>query len=247
MSSSFLKRPAAGILRTFLMAAFLCTAIPCVSRAQSNPAPAATQSESTSASQAAQGAVESQKPSAEQNEADIYRHAAIVRWFARTLHLGTETTARLFEYFNFALIVLALGVPLARIVPRLLHTRRRTLQENLLSARKMTEEARTRLSAVEARLARLDEEIAQIRTQAEEESRGDEARIKASIGEESARIVAAAEQELVAAAAQARRGLRTFAADLAIEHASRQLVLTQETDQALIDEFVRDAARRGQN
>ena len=247
MTSAFLKRPSAGVFRTVLMAAFLCAIIPRVVRAQSDPAPAATQSVSSSASHTSPGSAESQKPASEQDEENIYRHAPIVRWFARTLHMETETTARLFEYFNFAVIVLALGIPLARIVPRLLHARSRTLQDNLLSARKMTEEARTRLSAVEARLARLDEEIAQIRTQAEEESRGDEARIKASIGEESARIVAAAEQELVAAAAQARRGLRTFAADLAIEHASRQLVLTPETDQALIDEFVRDAARRGQN
>jgi len=53
-------------------------------------------------------------------------------------------------------------------------------------------------------------------------------------------------------AAQARRGLRNFAADLAIEHAAKQLVLTPETDKALIAEFISDvagngAARGGQN
>jgi F-type H+-transporting ATPase subunit b len=64
--------------------------------------------------------------------------------------------------------------------------------------------------------------------------------------------VAAAEQEIAAAAAHAQRELRHFAADLAIDHAARQLVLTPETDRALIAEFVRDtnpdrAARGGQN
>jgi F-type H+-transporting ATPase subunit b len=61
--------------------------------------------------------------------------------------------------------------------------------------------------------------------------------------------VAAAEQEISVAAAQVRRGLRDFAADLAIDQASRQLAMTQETDRALIAEFVAgvaaDAAGKG--
>ena len=112
---------------------------------------------------------------------------------------------------------------------------------NLENARKTSADANARLSAVEAQLSRLDEEIARIRAQVEEESRQDEARIKASIGEERTRIVASAEQEINAAAAQARRSLRHFAADLAIEQAARQLVLTPETDRALIAEFIREA------
>ncbi len=98
---------------------------------------------------------------------------------------------------------------------------------------------------MEAQLSRLDEEIAKIRAQVEAESRQDEARIKAAIEEESARIVAAAEQEISVAAAQAKRGLRHFAADLAIEQAARQLVLTPETDRALIAEFVSEATQGG--
>ncbi len=76
------------------------------------------------------------------------------------------------------------------------------------------------------------------RAQVEQDSLEDEKRIKASLSEESARIVAAAEQEINVAAAQVRRGLRDFAADLAIEQASKQLALTPETDRALIAEFV---------
>jgi F-type H+-transporting ATPase subunit b len=72
-------------------------------------------------------------------------------------------------------------------------------------------------------------------------------RIKATIEEESGRIVAAAEQEIAVAAAQAKRGLRNFAADLAIEQAAKQLVLTAESDRALIAEFVGDVTKGGQN
>jgi hypothetical protein len=47
------------------------------------------------------------------------------------------------------------------------------------------------------------------------------------------------------AAAQARRTLRHFAADLAIGQAAQQLVLTPETDRALIAEFVGDVTKNG--
>jgi F-type H+-transporting ATPase subunit b len=109
----------------------------------------------------------------------------------------------------------------------------------------VSEEASARLSAIEAKLSGLDSEIAQIRAQVEQESKQDEARIKASIGEESSRIVAAAEQEIGSAAAQARRSLRHFAADLAIEEAAKQLTITPETDRALIAEFLGDTSVQG--
>jgi F-type H+-transporting ATPase subunit b len=79
----------------------------------------------------------------------------------------------------------------------------------------------------------------------EAESVQDEFRIKASLAQESSRIVLAAEQEIGMAAAQARRGLRHFAADLAIDQAAKQLVLTPEIDQALIVEFAADVVRNG--
>ena len=41
-----------------------------------------------------------------------------------------------------------------------------------------------------------------------------------------------------AMASQAQRALRVFAADLAIEHAGKQLTLTPETDRAVINEFI---------
>jgi F-type H+-transporting ATPase subunit b len=54
--------------------------------------------------------------------------------------------------------------------------------------------------------------------------------------------VAAAEQELNAAVSQAKRGLRNFAADLAIGQAEKQITLSAETDRALIAEFVAGVA-----
>jgi len=177
----------------------------------------------------------------EREEENVYRHTPLVGKLAQMFHLDIETTARLFEFINFAIIMLAIVIPVVRFLPRVMRKRSITLSHNLETARKTTADANARLSAVEAQLSRLDEEIAKIRTQVEEESKQDEVRIKASIEEERARIVAAAEQEIGAAAAHARRSLRHFAADLAIEQAAKQLVLTPETDRALISEFISQA------
>jgi F-type H+-transporting ATPase subunit b len=126
-------------------------------------------------------------------------------------------------------------------MPRLLRKRSQKIQADIEAARKTTEDANSRLSAVEAKLASLDQEIAKFRTEVEQQIAQDEQRGKAALEEESARIVASAEQEISVAAAQARRSLRHFAADLAIDQAVKKLVLTPETDQALIAQFVSEA------
>jgi F-type H+-transporting ATPase subunit b len=164
----------------------------------------------------------------------------------KAFNLSPETAARSFEIINFLIVVLGLGIPIVKWLPKYLRKRREKVSSDIESARKVTAEANTRLTAIEAKLSGLDGEIAQIRTQMEEESHQDETRIKSTIGEESARIVATAEQEIGASAAQARRSLRNFAADLAISQASKQLVLTPETDRALIAEFLGDVAGDGE-
>lgn len=182
---------------------------------------------------------------AEENENDEYRHAPVVQSLARMLHMDVESAARAFEIFNVTIVVLGIVIPLVRIMPRLLRGRSQKIQAGIEEARKTTEDANRRLSAVEAKLASLDDEIAKFRSEVEQQIEQDEQRGKAALGEESARIVSSAEQEISLAAAQAKRSLRHFAADLAIEHAAKQLVLTPATDQALIAEFVRETGRDG--
>jgi F-type H+-transporting ATPase subunit b len=132
-------------------------------------------------------------------------------------------------------------------MPRLMRKRSEKIRADIESAQKTTQDANTRLSAVEARLASLDQEIARFRTEVEQQIALDEQRGKAALEEESARIVASAEQEISVAAAQAKRSLRHFAADLAIDQAARQLVLTPDADRALIAEFVNETGRDGRN
>jgi F-type H+-transporting ATPase subunit b len=184
--------------------------------------------------------------SSESNE-EAFTHTKLVQSIGKALGLDINTTARLFLWINFAIVFFAIVIPIAKVLPKTLRGRRESLSRNLEEARKTTADANSRLSAVEAQLSKLDEEIAKIRAQVDGEIKQDEARIKSSLTEESARIVAAAEQEIAVAAAQAQRGLKAFAADLAIDQAVRQLTLTAENDRALIEEFVAQAGEGGKN
>jgi F-type H+-transporting ATPase subunit b len=221
------------------------TILPVRAAAQAADHPAAAPASSGQSGQAAGEPASKNHETAEEDEESTYLHTPLVASIGRALHLSVETTAKVFLFTNFAVIALAIVIPISKVLPKILRKRNTTLSQNLETARKTTADANARLGAVEAQLSRLDEEIAKIRAQVEEESLKDEARIKATIEEERARIVASAEQEISVAAAQAKRGLRHFAADLAIERAMGQLVLTPETDRALIAEFIRETAPNG--
>jgi F-type H+-transporting ATPase subunit b len=198
--------------------------------------------ESAPAVQPAQASAPVEVVKSQEEQNNVFRlEGPVVKWTAKTFHMSVETTANRFEFLNFGIVVLLLGVPLVKVLPKLLHTRGEKVRNDLNAARKATAQANLRLGAIEAKLSGLDGEIARIRAQVEEESKQDEARIKSTLADESIRIVAAAEQEIEASAAQARRSLRHFAADLAIEQAVHQLAITPETDRALIAEFLGDA------
>ena len=210
-------------------------------------APVGVAAQQAPAAQAAQPDVQagtSYSEEEKQNRAFLF-DGKVVKWTAQKLNLPVETTAVFYEIVNFLIIALAIIVPLLRFLPKYLRGRKDKLAGDLARARKVTEEANARLSAVEAKLSKLDEEIQKFRTEVEAEAEHDRARISGSLAEESKRIVETAEQEIGVAAAQARRGLRSFAAGLAIDQAAKQLKLTAETDSALIAEFVGDMVRNG--
>ena len=213
---------------------------------QQNPKPPAQPALETPAEEA-QNPPKTRAAKAEEKENDQYRHAPIVQSLARLLHMDVEAAARTFEIFNVSIVVLGIVIPLARIMPRLMRKRSEKIRADIESAQKTTQDANTRLSAVEAKLSSLDQEIAKFRAEVEHQIAQDEQRGKAALEEETARIVASAEAEIGVAAAQAKRTLRHFAADLAIGQAAKQLVLTPETDRALIAEFVAEAGRDGMN
>jgi F-type H+-transporting ATPase subunit b len=215
--------------------------------AQASPEPTPAQPQAASGSPFREAHQEEKKT--ETDETAAYRHSPSVTKLAQLLHIDVETAATAFEYINFAVIILAIGIPLFKVLPKTFRKRSETLSHDLESARAATADANSRLSAIESKLAGLDAEISAIRKQVEDEMREDEVRSKALLEEETARIVKAAEQEIAIAGAQAQRGLKQFAADLAIDRALSQLTLNEDTDRELIAEFARsnEAGAAGRN
>jgi F-type H+-transporting ATPase subunit b len=183
----------------------------------------------------------------EAQEMDVYRHAVPVQWIAKTLHTDVEATAKTFELINFGIIVLAIGIPLFRILPKAFKKHNEEIRKKLVDARSATEQAQQRLSGVEARLANLDAEIATIRAQVEADSELDKQSHLEQVEAEKKRIVASAEQEIAVAAAAAHRELKRYAADLALDGAISRISLTPETDRELINEFARDLGKGAEN
>jgi F-type H+-transporting ATPase subunit b len=90
---------------------------------------------------------------------------------------------------------------------------------------------------VEQRLSQLDEQIASMKSGAEAESARAGERIKAAAEEEKKRILAAASLEIQSATTAARREIMAYAAELAVEQATRKLVVTADMDRLLVENF----------
>lgn len=173
------------------------------------------------------------------DENDEYRHSAAVRKLGSLIGLNAEQAATAFTLINFLVLAIAVGYGLLKLLPKTFAARNTRIQKQLVDARTATEEASARLNSVEARLSKLDEQIAAMRTQAEADADKEAHRIRASVEDEKAKILTAAEAEIQAATAAARRDIQQFAAGLAIEQAARKLVVTAETDRLLVESFAR--------
>jgi F-type H+-transporting ATPase subunit b len=205
----------------------------------------------TAASKPGEGPSRVAENEVEEDETASFKHSASVKKIGSALGLSTEQAATVFEVANFAILAILVGLFLAKALPKTFRGRNATIQKDLVDARTATEEANSRLSGVEARLAKLDGEIAAMRTKAEQDSALDEQRIQANVEEEKKKILASAEQEIAAATTHAQRQIQKYAAELAIEQAAKKLVITAETDRLLIQNFARrvgaDDSKDGQN
>ena len=192
-----------------------------------------------------------EKNKQEVDEDDAYLHSPAVRKLGAMIGLNAEQAATAFTVANFLVLAVLVGWFLLKTLPKTFRDRTSAIQKDLVDARTATEEASARLNSVEDRLSKLDEQIAAMRAQAEKDSALDEQRIKASVEEDKQKVLAAAEQEIVAATALAQRQLQQYAAELAIDQAARKLVVTAETDRLLVQDFARrligDDSKEGQN
>ena len=215
-------------------------------RAQGKPQPAS----STERAPGRQSTPEAQSPEKnqqEQDENEAYKHSDVVRMLGSKLGMTTDQAAIAFEVTNFVVLAALMGWILVRALPKRFRDRTSSIQKRLVDARAATEEAAARLNRVEGRLADLDAQIAGLKAQAEGDFAVEETRVRAAIEDERKKILAAAEQEISAATAQARRQIQQYAAELAVDQAAKKLVVSAETDRLLVQEFAnRLTGKRGE-
>jgi F-type H+-transporting ATPase subunit b len=185
----------------------------------------------------------------EEDENEQYKKSAVVVALGSKLGLNANQSATAFEVFNFLVLATLLGWGLARALPKAIRGRNEAIRKDIREAEVATKDARTRLSRVEERLAKLDSEIAAMQSHAEQDASKEEQRFRATVEEEKRKILAAAEQEIAAATVQAQQQLKQHAAELAIEQAARKLVVSAETDRLLVQDFAQrlTGEKKGQN
>jgi len=173
------------------------------------------------------------------------KHSPSVQFISRVTGLSMEGSFWLGQAINFGVIAIAILWISKKSLPGLFRNRTLSIQKAMDDARKTSEDANQRLAEIEARLSKLDSEISGMRAAAEKETMAEEARIQAAAQEDARKIVDSAEQEIAAAAKQARRELTAYAADLAVTLAKQQIRIDSATDQALVNSFAQGLTGNG--
>jgi F-type H+-transporting ATPase subunit b len=139
---------------------------------------------------------------------------------------------------NFGGIAVLFYVLLKSRLPQMFRSRTGEIQKGIREAQAASADAAQRLSAIEARLAKLDTEIGEIRAKAEQDAAVEEVHIHEAAETDKRRIVDGAEAEIASIARTARRELKSFAASLAVDLAAKRINIDERSDRALIREFV---------
>ena len=245
-----MKRIARGFLLALLMVGFAGT--PRLLRAQEKPEPAESPEQADTSRKKSRGpaqelAHETREAAGEEKDetAEFKRSPAVV-FIARITGLSLPHTYLLSVVVNFVVIAGVIFWAGRKYLPGVFRDRTAAIQKAMQEAQKASEEARRRLADIESRLMKLDVEIGMMRDAAERESAAEEARIQAAAQEDAKKIIESAEQEIAATIKAGRRELTSYAADLAVALAQKQIHVDAATDQALVKNFAGHLSATGE-
>jgi F-type H+-transporting ATPase subunit b len=237
-------------LNILILAIVMASAVCVMAQVQpSNPSQAgapesigqAPKKEAASQSPGQQLAHESNE-AAEGGENAQFKHSPTVRWIASKLGISVQAEYWVLYTIDFLIIALAVGWIWKKNIPAAFRARTQSIRKTMDEAQAASADANRRLSEIEGRLAKLDQEIAQMRGSAEAEAAAEEARIKAAAEEDSRKIVEAAQAEIESSARVAQRELKAYAAELAVTLAEQRMQVDANTDRQLVQRFARELA-----
>ena len=114
----------------------------------------------------------------EKEENAQFKYSKSVVWIGHLVGLGPHAAYLVYWFLNFVLVVLFFVLLFRSSVPQMFRDRTQAIQKGIREAQAASADATRRLSDIEARLAKLDSEVAEIRSSAEREAAAEEQRIR---------------------------------------------------------------------
>jgi len=162
---------------------------------------------------------------------------------------GSATTERaneIFKWINFAIVAGLIGWVFLKLTPPFFRKNAETISSAISKATAAKAEAERQLREAEEKLARLEQEVTQLRATAQREMAAETERLKTITHSDIEKVKLAAKAEMEAAERAARLELKTIAANLAVDGAESLLAgeLTPQVQESLVAAFVKSLEGR---
>src|SRR4029077_5775022 len=154
---------------------------------------------------------------------------------------ATKHANEIFKWINFVVVAAAVGWVFLKKKPPFFRGNAEKISSAIATATAAKAEADRRLREAEEKLARLQQEVTQLRATAEQEAKAEAERIRNVTQSDAQKIQLAAKAEIEAAERAARLELKAVAANLAVDGAESLLAqqLTPQNQESLVAAFVK--------
>ena len=147
----------------------------------------------------------------------------------------------LWRVVNFLILGGLLGWLIRKHAGPFFTARSRSIVKDIADSRQKLADSEVRAQAIQDRLARLGQDIDELKAKAQAEMAAEHDRVERETEARVAKVFVLAEQEIAAAAKAARTELKAYTAQLAVELAARKIAaqITPDTQRALLGTFAR--------
>ena len=178
---------------------------------------------------------------------------AILLFIAISAHAaeegGNATTERaneIFKWINFAIVAGLIAWVFLKLTPPFFRKNAEIISSAISKATAAKAESERQLREAEEKLARLEQEVTQLRSTAQREMAAETERLKTITQSDIEKVKLAAKAEMEAAERAARLELKTIAANLAVDGAESLLAkeMTPQVQESLVAAFVKSLEGR---
>ena len=158
----------------------------------------------------------------------------------------TERANEIFKWINFAIVAGLIAWVFLKLTPPFFRKNAEIISSAISKATAAKAEAERQLREAEEKLARLEQEVTQLRSTAQREMAAETERLKAITHSDIEKVKLAAKAEMEAAERAARLELKTIAANLAVDGAESLLAkeMTPQVQESLVAAFVKSLEGR---